>query len=195
MGARLCRINWALLFLFLPFLVVASERTRVETRHAALFKPKGMDEGRSVEFDNWHGLFLRVEHQVGEKGVLFVVVFAEAKVFDKVLVSVLEQALLGTRPRVIGPIGRRGHAWRGSILPSLALVLDRYGRSVKRPHKFVINRNNFVSPQQVVRGMNNRVRSRGSWVGRQVRCQRARRQCSRRRGRAGQRRREWDTDV
>jgi hypothetical protein len=34
-------------------------------RNAALFEPEGMHEGRSIEFDNRHWLFLGVEHEVG----------------------------------------------------------------------------------------------------------------------------------
>lgn len=83
-----------------------------------------------------------------------------AEVFDKVLVPVLEESLLRTGPRVIGAVLRSGHGGGGGILFSLALVLDGCRRSGKRTYEFVINRENPISAQQVMCGVNYRARAR-----------------------------------
>lgn len=63
-----------------------------------------MDQSVAVQLHDRHDLFLGVEHEVGQESVFLVVMFAKAEVFDKVLVSVLEEPLFRTGPRIIGAI-------------------------------------------------------------------------------------------
>lgn len=100
-----------------------------------------------------------------------------AEVFDKVLISVLEKPLFRTGPRVIGAVLRSRYGRGGSILFSLALVLDGCRRSCKRTYKFVVNRKNSISAQQVMRRMNYRA---WAWS-----CYSAVNHMNRARGRAG----------
>lgn len=79
------------------------------------------------------------------------------EVLDKVLVSMLEKPFLGTMPRVLRAVL--------AVLLSLALVLNgarRRGR--KWAHKFVINRQNSIATEQVLRRMDYRTRTGLGWI-------------------------------